>query len=436
MSLAFKPEERIGKLSAEDLALSKRIKDVLEPNLIEILLKTYKNGAIPVEWDVVPDHLEKMERFKFGKIMADEFDAQYVATQSQITQRISKTIDFFDYMFGYHSYSTALVNAFIKYMPKALEPQRDRCIKLIQRAVFIDASVVMYHFFNIANEDARTKRNEIAEAFDSQVRASFDSMRGAISRVSDIAASLGAETRKVREAVSNTNAAPEQVQANVQSVAAAAEELSATISDIYGRIDDNSRHVQSIAVNIEDVVGTNTRLMDVTEQISKVTGLINGIASQTNLLALNATIEAARAGEAGRGFAIVAQEVKKLAQDTARATESIAENIADLDKTVKQISTALTEVQSSVGLVADGAQHITLAVRQQQDTSAEIAGNAESSSTAVRTMAENATMTAQVAGQSEQLALQTLDAVSQTNEQVEAINAAMTNFLSTLRAAS
>lgn len=436
MSLDYRPEERIKPLSPDDRDLSLRIKDVIEPHLLEALLFTYHNGAKPSNWTEVPASLEKMERFKFNKIMNDQFDAEYVDAQSELTRRLAKSIDFFDYMYGYHAYGTSLINAFLEHIPKELQNQQHRCVKLIERAVMIDASVVMYHFLNLASEEAAEKRSELAENFDSEVRVSFERMRSAISEISGVAEHLGEETRRVREAVSDSNSAPEQVLASVQSVAAAAEELSVTIRDITDRVDANSTHIEKIASNVGDVVGTSTRLKEVAGQISKVTGLINGIASQTNLLALNATIEAARAGEAGRGFAIVAQEVKKLAQDTSNATDSIADNISELDQTVQLISEALTEVQTSIGDVTEGASHIADAVRQQQETSAEIASNADHSSVAVSKMAENAKLTSEIAGKSEELAGETVDAVHETNEQVESIDKAMQAFLGALRKAS
>src|SRR5215211_6779506 len=72
------------------------------------------------------------------------------------------------------------------------------------------------------------------------------------------------------------------------------------------------------------------------QRIDEVVGFIRSIAGQTNLLALNATIEAARAGEAGRGFAVVASEVKALATQTAKATEEISSQIAEIQAATRQ----------------------------------------------------------------------------------------------------
>ena len=87
------------------------------------------------------------------------------------------------------------------------------------------------------------------------------------------------------------------------------------------------QRASGMAVAANDTIGALARAA---QQIDEVVGFIRTIAGQTNLLALNATIEAARAGEAGRGFAVVASEVKALATQTAKATEDISAQIAEV----------------------------------------------------------------------------------------------------------
>ena len=435
MSMAFKIEEKMKLYSGSERELGKSTIQVLKPHFEAMMLHTYKN-AIGADWDKLPADVEQLEGFKFDRILQGQFDSEYLKSQEQIAKNVASQIDFFDYMVGYHEYCFALVNTFVEQMPKNMANQRSQYLRLLLRSIFTDAAVVMYYFFRDANDKAAGEREALAENFTATVKTSFDDMRSAIADIEANSKELGNETEKVRKALSSSNAAPDQVKANVESVAAAAEELSATIGSISDRMNQNKTHVDAISANVDNVVSTNDTLLEVTKQISQITGLINGIASQTNLLALNATIEAARAGEAGRGFAIVAQEVKKLAQDTANATEGISGNVESLQRTVEQISQALGEVRNSVNEVAEGATHISAAVEQQEAASSEIAQNAEYSSTAVHEMAENAQMTLGIADQSYALANQTAGSAQETSSRLNDINQAMESFLSSLKKAS
>jgi methyl-accepting chemotaxis protein len=164
---------------------------------------------------------------------------------------------------------------------------------------------------------------------------------------------------------------------NVQTVAAAAEQLSTSIREITAQ----AHRASSIVTTARETAAATDRdvssLSEAAEQIGAVVGLIRDIAEQTNLLALNATIEAARAGEAGRGFAVVASEVKSLAGQTAKATEEITGRISGIQGLTQNAVGAIRSIGTAVGEISAMTTTIASAVEEQEAATREIAASVQ-----------------------------------------------------------
>ncbi|MER2605931.1 MAG: methyl-accepting chemotaxis protein, partial [Siculibacillus sp.] len=155
-------------------------------------------------------------------------------------------------------------------------------------------------------------------------------------------------------------------------VVSAVTELSASISEIATQTSMSVTSSDVARDKAEIATAVAQRLGETSSKIGEISGLIADIAAQTNLLALNATIEAARAGEAGKGFAVVAQEVKMLAGQTAKATEEIERQVADIRSATRDVFASVGEITDSIGSMSSYSTAVAGAVEEQNVATQEI----------------------------------------------------------------
>ncbi|WP_193368872.1 methyl-accepting chemotaxis protein [Pelagibius marinus] len=247
-----------------------------------------------------------------------------------------------------------------------------------------------------------------------------------ISHVTDSMRRADERTQGMASAVEQMNSSIQQISDSGRVAAKEADHSLEAASDGVHQLDNAVSQMREITGSVASIDNCAERLVSASEQISGILATIDTLSKQTNLLALNATIEAARAGEHGKGFAVVSNEVKALAKQTADATDDIRQRILLLEQEVAALTDAasasreaadsgtkaIDEARERMGTIGDQVRTVNGHIR-------EISSMLSEQSTAVQEISSSVSVIAELSDRNKRYADQAIEAVRQSETTVE-----------------
>ena len=287
----------------------------------------------------------------------------------------------------------------------------------------------------IAAERRKGEMNELAHDFEAAVGDIVEVVWTASTELESAASMLAFTAERAQSSTAIVVAASEQAATSVQSATLVTGELTSSIDEI-------GRQVQELARMANEAVDqtriTNERVSELSKAASRigdVVELINSIAAQTNLLALNATIEAARAGEAGRGFSVVASEVKALAQQTAKATGDIGLQITGIQAATQELVGAINQISGTIAKLSEISAAISAAVATQGAATQGISHNVQQAAHGAGEVVSHIVDVQRVTNETGSASAQVVAAATSLSENSNYLKLEVTKFLEKVRSA-
>ncbi|WP_282568620.1 globin-coupled sensor protein [Bosea sp. 124] len=396
-------------------------------------IQTFPDAAQLFRSAEVIAHAREMQIAHWDLITDGAFDGRYAASVRRIGEvHYRLGLEPRSYIGAYSFIITRLINR-VRVIDSrwrvGRESRKWKMATALNRAALLDMDLAISVYLEAARRNRRETLDRLAANFE-QVVATV--VRSVSSAANDLQSSTGLLAASSSETMHEADAASDasmEATRNIETIASATDQLAASLNEIGHQIATSGTIATRAVSEAEQITSQVGGLSGSVDRIDGIVDVIRAIADKTKLLALNASIEAARAGETGRGFSVVAAEVKQLAVQTEKATAEIDSQIGTIRDFTRYVAAAVGTIRQTIREMNDIGSVVAGAIERQEDATQQTARNVQQAWQRSAEVANNIVGVTRLASDSSAASARALSATTDLARQIEKLTSEAEKFL-------